>query len=76
MSYDAIENSVSRNGEPIELYMFTSNNWDYTYAASLISQSVVIDNIQVTFYPEYIKRDTSLKLGSQAYECRDHKNRC
>lgn len=64
MSYDDIENSVS-SGEPIELYKFTYNSQDYTYTSSLRSQSVVIDGSQMTFYPEYIKRDSSLKLGSQ-----------
>lgn len=64
MSYDNIENSVS-NGEPTELYKFTYNGEDYTYTSSLRSKSVVIDGTQVTFYPEYIKRDSSLKLGSQ-----------
>ena len=64
MSYDSIENSIS-SGEPIELYKFTYNGVDYTYTSSLRSKSVVLNGKQVTFYPEYIKRDTSLKLGSQ-----------
>lgn len=62
--YSSIENSTS-SGEPIELYKFVYMGQEYTYTSTLRSQSVVIEGKQITFYPEYIKRDNSLKLGSQ-----------
>ena len=62
MSYSDIENSVD-SGEPIELYLFTYNGMTFSYTSSQRTQIDMIDGQEYSFEPEYIRRDTFLKLG-------------
>lgn len=65
MSFDTDENSI-QNSQPIELYLFTYNNVNYTYTSSTESLEANIEGDWYTFNAEYIKRGDSLKLGDSS----------
>lgn len=62
MSFFDDETSLD-SANPIELYLFSYNNLEYTYTSHAYSITKYIDDSYKTFNPEFIKRSDSLRLG-------------
>lgn len=65
MSFDSDEISIE-SGQPIELYMFTYGDMNYSYTTALYSQTVNASGQLFTFVPEYVKRSDSLKQSDSS----------
>mgnify|MGYP002854428676 CR=1 FL=1 len=63
--YNDDEISV-QDANPVELYLFTYENFHYTYTSSLYTINQTINGESYAFVPEYIKRSDSLKLGDSS----------
>lgn len=60
-------NEISiQDAQPIELYIFTYKNVDYTYTSSGYAKSAYINDKWFVFNPDYIKRGDSLKTGNSS----------
>lgn len=55
-----------QDAQPVELYLFTYKNVDYTYTSSGYAKSAYINNKWYVFNPDYIKRGDSLKTGNSS----------
>lgn len=53
-----------QDAQPVELYVFTYNNTDYTYTSSGYAKSVYLNNNWYVFNPEFIERGDTLKTGN------------
>ena len=60
--YSTDETSIE-NANPIELYLFTYNNNEYTYASSQYYQIITINGVDKVFNPEFIQRSENFVLG-------------
>jgi len=63
MSFYDDEISI-QDAQPVELYIFTYKNVDYTYTSSGFAKSAYMNDKWFVFNPEYIKRGESLKTGN------------
>lgn len=55
-----------QDAQPIELYLFTYKNVDYTYTSSGFAKSAYMNDKWYVFNPDYIKRSDSLKTGNSS----------
>ena len=65
MSFFDDETSIE-NAQPVELFLFTYNNVDFTYTSSGFAKSAYLNNKWYVFNPDYIKRGDSLKTGNNS----------
>jgi len=65
MSFYDDETSI-QDAQPVELYIFTYANVDFTYTSSGYAKSAFLNNQWYVFNPEYIKRGDSLKTGNSS----------
>lgn len=62
MSFYTDEVSID-NSNPIELYIFSYDGVDYTYTSHAYSVTAYLEGKYFTFFPDFIQRGDSLKLG-------------